>query len=70
MTELASRMQSELSANPQKCLDSIISQRLLKRDIRDELSSFIVANQDRPEIAELFWVMLLPHRLSVVSVEG
>ncbi|OGV69581.1 MAG: hypothetical protein A2283_02125 [Lentisphaerae bacterium RIFOXYA12_FULL_48_11] len=70
MSDWTSRVQIEFSRNPQEFVNFLLSRHFLKGNAREALTDYILAHQDVPGIGEMFWILLLPRRLSVVAVEG
>jgi MoaA/NifB/PqqE/SkfB family radical SAM enzyme len=63
-------LQDVFLANPDKTVAELLARRAFKGSLRETVTQTILAHQDRPDVGQYFWVLLMPRRLSLMSVAG
>jgi MoaA/NifB/PqqE/SkfB family radical SAM enzyme len=70
MFDRTSRIKDEFCNNPVEFVEFLIARRSLKGSALAALRECVRDQPDRPGMAGLFWLLLLPRRLSLMSVAG
>lgn len=56
--------------NPHSIITGLVEKHSLKSDLRDHLIDFLLGEIDDPKWQEFLWVLLLPRRISIVTVDN